>query len=150
MAARSSEAFTAATPQSSPATNHPLLRAVRHRHLRPGFGTLTFEIATGCHGKGGQERQRLELLERLVKTGLPVVCSRLHPSLTQQAGKKFQLSQPAIRIPPTVDSLNVTSAPSVFLGEANRQRGLMWLVIGIAATRVQLRGKSLSTCPKVG
>jgi hypothetical protein len=50
MAARSSEAFTAATPQSSPATNRPPLRAVRHRHLRPGFGTLTFEIVTGCHG----------------------------------------------------------------------------------------------------
>jgi len=31
----------------------------------------------------------------------------------------------AIRMPPTVDSLNVTSATSVFLYEANRQRGLM-------------------------
>jgi tRNA G18 (ribose-2'-O)-methylase SpoU len=31
----------------------------------------------------------------------------------------------AIRMPPTVDSLNVTSATSVFLYEASRQRGLM-------------------------
>jgi tRNA G18 (ribose-2'-O)-methylase SpoU len=31
----------------------------------------------------------------------------------------------AIPMPPTVDSLNVTSATSVFLYEANRQRGLM-------------------------
>lgn len=31
----------------------------------------------------------------------------------------------AIRMPPTVDSLNVTSATSVFLYEANRQRGWM-------------------------
>ena len=31
----------------------------------------------------------------------------------------------AIRMPPTVDSLNVTSATSVFLYEANRQRGRM-------------------------
>lgn len=31
----------------------------------------------------------------------------------------------AIRMPPTVDSLNVTSATSVFLYEANRQRGSM-------------------------
>jgi tRNA G18 (ribose-2'-O)-methylase SpoU len=31
----------------------------------------------------------------------------------------------AIRMPPAVDSLNVTSATSVFLYEANRQRGLM-------------------------
>ena len=31
----------------------------------------------------------------------------------------------AIRMPPTVDSLNVTSASSVFLYEANRQRGRM-------------------------
>jgi TrmH family RNA methyltransferase len=31
----------------------------------------------------------------------------------------------AIRMPPTVDSLNVTSATSVFLYEASRQRGRM-------------------------
>jgi tRNA G18 (ribose-2'-O)-methylase SpoU len=31
----------------------------------------------------------------------------------------------AIRMPPTVDSLNGTSATSVFLYEANRQRGLI-------------------------
>jgi tRNA G18 (ribose-2'-O)-methylase SpoU len=31
----------------------------------------------------------------------------------------------AIRMPPTVDSLNVTSATPVFLYEANRQRGWM-------------------------
>jgi hypothetical protein len=47
------------------------------------------------------------------------------PLLHSRPPKSFNFRQPAIRMPPTVDSLNVTSATSVFLYEANRQRGLV-------------------------
>jgi hypothetical protein len=83
------------------------------------------EFLNRCLGRGRQEWQRLGHLERLVRLGLPAVYVSPHPSLTQKSGKKFQLSQPAIRMPPTVDSLHATSATSVFLYEAILQRRLM-------------------------